>query len=441
MKCKVFLGLPVFTIFFCSLASAQSYIGHTTGNYSGINAVILNPASVVDSRFKTDINLLSISSLAGSDYLSLDLGAALRSEDGFDFEESMIGSAKDNNQFFLNLDILGPSFMFNLNPKSSIGITTRVRAFMNLNNINGHLYEELESGFDTKEDFDFEMNNFSGTIHAWGELGLTYGRVLINKKRSFLKAGLTLKYLQGAGSLFIHSPTVSGQYTADTEQLVTTGSLSYGNTPGFDIEDPDFENLSAGFGSDLGLTYEYRPDQSPEDDKIYSQYKFKIGVSVTDIGSISYSESLVTNYNLNNSIDVSNFDEKGTETTLDEDYDGTEESVDQKINLPTALHVTADYSLTNKLYFNLQGSFSMIDQEAKHANRTINSLTLTPRFENKWLSFYLPVGIRQYDGLVMGAGLRLGPLSVGSGSLISNYLMDSSQTTDVYVGLKIPFFR
>jgi hypothetical protein len=49
--------------------------------------------------------------------------------------------------------------------------------------------------------------------------------------------------------------------------------------------------------------------------------------------------------------------------------------------------------------------------------------------------------MRQYDGLAMGAGLRLGPLMVGSGSVISNVLGDSAKTTDVYVGLKIPIYK
>ena len=40
-----------------------------------------------------------------------------------------------------------------------------------------------------------------------------------------------------------------------------------------------------------------------------------------------------------------------------------------------------------------------------------------------------------------GGGFRLGPLSVGSGSIFSNLLSDSSKTTDVFVGLKIPLYR
>jgi hypothetical protein len=37
--------------------------------------------------------------------------------------------------------------------------------------------------------------------------------------------------------------------------------------------------------------------------------------------------------------------------------------------------------------------------------------------------------------------LRLGPLSLGSASVISNYISDEAGTTDFYVGLKIPIYR
>lgn len=84
---------------------------------------------------------------------------------------------------------------------------------------------------------------------------------------------------------------------------------------------------------------------------------------------------------------------------------------------------------------------SLISADAEQANRIINSVVATPRLESKWLSLYLPVSLRQYDGLAMGAGLRFGPLSVGSGSVISNYFGDSSKTTDIFVGLKIPVYR
>jgi len=37
--------------------------------------------------------------------------------------------------------------------------------------------------------------------------------------------------------------------------------------------------------------------------------------------------------------------------------------------------------------------------------------------------------------------VRFGPLMLGSGSVLTNLLSDTSKTTDVYLGLKIPIYR
>lgn len=425
-------------------AIAQSYIGLSVDNYSGIHGVLYNPASIVDSNFRTDINLASVSVFAGSDYFGIDLGNAFESTEGFNIDDQVQKFPKDDNQFFVNVDVLGPSFMFNLNPKSSLGITTRVRAFMNLNNVNGKLYENIEDGFDETENFDFELRELSGTVHSWAEIGVTYARILMNGGDNFLKGGISLKYLQGAGSNFINAPSVNGEFNAETELITTSGTLTYGKTPGFDSDDVEFSNLSSGFGADLGLIYEYRPNQGLQENMdvvSHSDYKLKLGISVTDIGSISYDGSTVSTYDLNNAVHEDRFEDNDLETVLEEDYLGTEELIDAKISLPTAVHALVDYKFQRHLFLAVQGSLSLVGEGTEKANRILNTVTAVPRFESKWFSFYLPVGMRQYDGFTMGAGLRLGPLSIGSGSLISNYISDSAKTTDVYVGLKIPIYR
>ncbi|MBN4084756.1 hypothetical protein JYT89_00275 [Flavobacteriaceae bacterium AH-315-B10] len=195
----------IMSCFLNKTLSAQSYIGPALDNYAGVYGIVVNPASVVDSPFKADINLVSASAFAGSDYFGIDLNSVISSDGGFDFEDVADKFPEDDNNFFFNADVLGPSFMFNLNEKSSIGITTRVRAYLNINNINGELYESLaDDGFDEAEDYDFNMKDFKGTIHAWAEIGLTYGRILVKDEKRLLKGGITLKYLQGAGAAFFN---------------------------------------------------------------------------------------------------------------------------------------------------------------------------------------------------------------------------------------------
>ena len=444
MKKSPFLLVLVFLWHYT--IKAQSYIGYTHDNYSGIHGVTINPANIVDSPFKADINIASASVFGGSDYLGINVSDVINSNGGFDFDLDTEKFPKNANNFFLNADILGPSFMFNLNKKSSIAITTRVRAFLNIKNINGELYESLADGFDQTNDFDFNMADFNATIHALGEIGVTYGRILIKNEKHLLKSGVTLKYFQGAGAGFFNAPTMSGQYNAAANTLTTTGNLSYGlSQEDFDENDIDYKNLTSGFGVDIGFAYQWNEKtQDVVNDSIrinYTKYKLKIGASITDIGSINYKEVEITQYDLNNTVDATIFDEGDIEQILKDNYDGVTTQASAKIKLPAALHLFLDYKIRNKLFASLSSSFSLVANNAETSNSIINTVSIAPRLETKWFSIYSPVSFRQYGDLSWGAGFRFGPLMVGSGSVLTNLLSDSSKTTDVYVGLKIPIYR
>ena len=267
----------LFLTAFSSLSlTAQNYIGHRIDNYSGIHGVMYNPVSVFDSRMRADINLISFGVSAGNDYAGLNLTQLGSGEDGFDFEEEVNQNPTDANNFYINTDVMGPSFMFNLSPKSSIGLITRVRGLFNINNISGTLYENITNDFDTEQDFDFAIENLSGTAHLFAEIGVAYGRQLFYNQQHFLKGGLTLKYLNGAGGLFVHSPNLSGNYNATQETLNTTGSFDYGTTVDFDNEDLNFESMASGLGADIGFIYEFRPDTTAISSRSQNKYKLKL---------------------------------------------------------------------------------------------------------------------------------------------------------------------
>ena len=440
MKYTKLLPLSIFIIAL-NFSFGQSYVGHSIDNYSGIQGITYNPSSVVGSNLRGDINLFSASVFGGSDYFGINLSDITSSDGAFDFDENSEKFPSDTNNFFFNIDLVGPSFMFNLTKKSSIGVVSRVRANFNINNINGELFESIEDDLDSDDDFDFDSKHFNGTIHAWAEVGLAYGRILVEKPNHLLKGGVTLKYLQGAGSAFMSSPELQGQYNAASELLTTQGELNYGTSQDFDSNDVDFNDLSAGFGLDVGFTYQWYKDRGNDSLPTYkTPYKLKIGVSVTDIGSISYDNSTVNNYNLNATADTSNYDDD-IEEFLDNNYTSTETEETAKINLPTALHVLVDYRLAKKWFVSAQADLSMIKKGEELSNTVINTVTVAPRLETKWFSFYAPLSFRQYGDLSFGGGLRFGPLTVGSGSVFTNLLSESSKTTDIYLGLKIPLYR
>lgn len=428
----------VFCVLLTNFIYAQNYVGQEADNYSGIMGVTYNPSNIVGSNYKSNINLVSGSTFGGSDYFGINLGNAFDS--GFDIENDSERYPSNSNNFFLNADILGPSFMFNLNKKSSIGLITRGRTFFNISNINGELFEAIEDEFETNKDIVFDSQNLNGTLHAWAEIGLAYGRILMDKQNHILKGGATLKLLQGAGALFMSSPGFQGEYLQNTETLNTQGQLNYGTTQGFDQDDIDFSNLSAGFGMDIGFTYQWHNNRENDTTPIYrDKYKLKVGVSVTDIGSINYRDTELTSYDLNSTVDASTFDD--LEEFLDNNYNKTETISDTKIQLPTALRVLIDYRIAKKWLISAQANLSMVKKGNEFGSSIINTVTIAPRLETKWFSFYTPLSFREYGDVAFGGGFRLGPLTAGSGSVLSNLLSDSSKTTDVFFGLQIPIYR
>jgi hypothetical protein len=435
--------ITALALFFTNKLQSQSYIGLNFDNYSGIQGITFNPASIADSPYRADINLLSGSIFGGSDYFSINVSDVLNSEGGFDFDSDVARSAKNDNTFFFNADILGPSFMFNLNNKSSIAFSTRVRAFLNINNISGELYESLSDGFDTFENFDFSMENFNGTIHAWAEIGVTYAGILKQSEKDLLKGGITLKYLQGAGSAFFNASTLSGQFDAASYTLSTQGNLNYGLSQGdFDSDDVNFSDLTGGFGMDIGFQYLWNDKSFQHNTSTFNftPYKLKVGISATDIGFINYKNSEITDYDMNETVNADIFD-SDTEQALEDFYTGVTRISNTKIKLPTALHLLIDYKIKQQLYASLSGSVSLISSESETANSIINTFTLSPRYETKWLSIQSPISLRQYGDFEWGFGLRFGPLIVGSGTILSNLISNSSQSTDVYLGLKVPLYR
>jgi hypothetical protein len=426
---------------------SQTFIGNTLDNYSGINSLLLNPANVSGSNTRAEFNFISISSFVGNDYISVNIGEFQKNNFQFDFESDTDTSPSNNNNFFGNVDILGPSVMFRLSDKSGLAISSRVRGFFNVNNISGQLFESVQEGFDDQSDFESQMTDFSGNVHVWGELGLTYGRVLIENNYRRLRIGTTIKYLSSAGGLFISSPSLGASFNSVAYSLNTSGSLSYASTSGLDFENTDFSPLQSilsgttGIGGDIGVVYEMQLKKDDAFNSFYlsSPYKLRLGLSLVDFGKVNYTGVSEFNYEMDASINPSDFEDKSLNEILDEKYEGGESLVNPAIGLPTSLQFFADYNWKKRLYLSLHGAYSLAGSELKYSNSIVNSLVISPRFESKVLSIYSPVSFRQYNsGVMWGVGLRLGPLMVGSGSILSNFLSSSSKSTDVYIGIKFP---
>ena len=439
----------------------QSFGGFLTENYAGVNSVIVNPANIVDSRFRVDINLVGMSAFVSNDYYNMHIIKAIK-EDGYNFDEESRFNPKINNNGALNVDVMGPSVMFNINENNAVALFTRARSFINVNGVNGRdLYAIDEDG---NTDYIVNEDDFNAFGQTWAEIGLSYATVLVNERENFLKGGISLKYLRGGGSTYVAGRNITVAYDADGIMLqgggtigsiTSTGDVVYGRFDDFDNDDYEykFPKSAVGVGVDIGIIYEWRPNHG--DYKLrkvwpnrltykeQNKYKLKLGFSITDIGSINYKDGIEDIYDVTNTnVSEEAFeDEDNLYDILNNIYTLTNTSIGYKAILPTALHINADWSFTDNLYLNFNTDLALTSKSTLRTSKITNVVSLTPRFESKWLSAYVPLSYVQYAGLQMGAGLRLGPLYLGSSSLFSNLISEKSRGSNFYAGLKIPLFH
>ncbi|TRX31138.1 OmpA family protein [Flavobacterium sp. ZT3R18] len=454
MKKSLLFLIALFSVI---TANAQSYMGYIPDNYAGVQGVLFNPASIVDSRFKSDINLFSTSSSLNNDFYGISLFDL--SKDSYDANKDGVRTPSKNNGAIVYSDVMGPSFMFNIAPKHAIAIFTRARAVVNANNVNGDLYNELKDGLDDASDFNINVGSPNMAGHTWGEVGASYAAVLWQSKQHFLKGGLTAKYLVGGVNSYAKGDNVTSKFdqtnNPSTSTLVTTGTLTIGSSQDFITGDKDvkFDPNSKGYGADFGFIYEWRPDYEsydlnnakPADNnfKNLNKYKLRFGLSITDIGSINYKNSKIDSYNINGTVSQKDIDDADNLGDFLKLHYGTPTTVRKtvKANLPTVLHLDADWNMYKKFYLNLNGNLSLVDKSALGKTSSANTLILTPRYETRWFTFSLPINYMEYSGVQVGTGLRFGPMFVGSSSLITNWLSKESKAADVYFGFKIPVYQ
>ena len=450
---KLLFALTFISAF--SEANAQSYIGYTPDNYAGVQSVLFNPASIADSRFKTDINLFSISGSATNDLYGVKLFDAFKSN--FDFDNDARKSFSLNNSGIVNVDIMGPSVMFNIAPKHTLAVFTRARSVSSFTKINGNIVDQVEGGLDEANSFNYLNNNPNATANAWGEIGVSYATVLLQKNQHFLKGGITAKYLQGGANGYVNGKNLDLAFSPNADArlafLASKGEVEIGTSQDFEANSKyDFNSKSAGVGFDFGLVYEWRPDYAsydvnnakPSDNnfKDLNKYKLRFGLSVTDLGSINYKDSKLDTYDVTGIVSQDKIDNIGDfYEFMNANYTKISSRRGVKASLPTALHADVDWQAYKKFYLNLNGDLNLVDRDKLNAISLANRVSLTPRYESKWFSFYVPVTWMEYSGTEVGAGFRAGAFFLGSGSVLSNLVSKNSQAADIHLGVKIPIYQ
>jgi len=430
------LPLVLIALLYSAGVWAQNFVGYSSDNYSGIHQALVNPALLVDSPRKIDINLVSVGASLATDYTPLTYSNISDIANS----ENLSGTdtnPKDDNRAWIYADILGPSFFFKLDKKSAIGFVSRLRALGDFENISGELLESAINGFPLIS-FSFSQEDLNFQTHPFAEFGLTYSRVVYDQDRLRLKAGATLKYLIGGGVAQGFSESLAGRYSLFTGNLSLDGDFAYQYALQDEVESLDdvISNGESGVGFDLGFVLDIKPKEWENSGFTRVPYKWRIGLAFNDLGSVTYGGAEDNRYSFDNiQIDGGEFEED-----LEQALDGFEEETsirDLSVSLPSSLRVTVDYHIMDNFFANLDIQQNLVSEDGPFA-RALNRATITPRWEARGIGVYLPLSLTEFAEGHAGLAVRLGPLFIGSHTLFNQIFHEDARIANAYVGLKIP---
>lgn len=478
MKKYLLIILPI--LLFAPSLFSQGFAGINTGNYGGVTGVMLQPASIVDSRHKFDINIFSTDARYSNNYFLLDRNVILKfNKSNFDdyptFRSKYLSEAnlKPGEKVFFNISNrtqLPLSFMVTLNEKSAFAFNLQSRTMMQGRNISQDLANLAFNNFnpETLNNPAIDASGVDLRSLSWVEAGLTYGRVLLNSGNHFLKGAITGKYLGGVASLNLSSNNLSVQVNNDSSFNFTADRVNYDHNENADFSrviDTRFRPDATAFGFDAGLVYEYRghlnnikyirnDDEESHEVKRrdLNKYIFRLGVSLLDAGMFRFTKTNnvnsfsanITNWNIRNAnySSISDFDTALANRVTPLSNDPNEYNV----YLPGALSVQMDVRFVKGLYLNAMAYRPLkMGREAGTRFNNYGYYTITPRYERRHFGIYIPYTftdreeITNYRDNWLGLTLRLGPVFVGSSNLGTMAFNQQLKSADFFVGLKVGF--
>ncbi len=452
----------IILLLFCNLLFAQDYIGVREMNYSGITGVDLQPASIVDSRYKFDLTLGGFSMAAYNNYLSLKgiaaqkLGTVTENEiwDKYVYERT----SRSNKQIYQFSELQLPAFMVTLSDKTAIGFNWKIRQFFNIDDIGADLAKLIKEELEYPSLWVDRLYNKRLSIQtmAWAEYGFNYGRVLLDNNEHFLKIGGRLKLLQGLGAAFMYIDNLEYEFlNADTLSIFSS-DVNYGHSDNFEFDINTIKyrfKSNPGIGFDFGIVYEWRKDYKKyqyEMDgqqnlwrKDQNKYKLKVGFSALDIGGMKYRKGTYSN---DFRADIRDWNISVLDFQSVQQFNDTINARFQKLpsdkrefymNLPTSLSLQIDYNIWKDLYIGATSFYALKFKNDRNKVHHISYYSLIPRWDHKFLGVALPLTWSPVTGLRYGPALRIGYLMVGT-SDIKPVLKGEKYGADVFVALKIP---
>lgn len=444
-----------FSILIALLALCQSvdfaqtsYNTYTNDNYSAQFATSLQPAALADNRYKWGVgfggNYSYSNNYIGSNinnflYASADVSAYKKPVfDGYYAEA---------------VEAVLISGFLELTPKDAIGYSWKIKRFTNFDGLDDKLSQLDYNSFTDGSILGDQI--FQGRLAynemTWAEHNLTYSRVLVDRKARFMKAGATVKILNGLNARYLYTDGGNVTFQPNNDLEFDGMEFQYGESD----EQNQLSATNIGVGFDIGFVYEHRPKYKTffyemdrkrrNPSKHANKYKWKAGASITNIGGIKYTKDTLSynfindNNNVVNYIDL--FNSKLNKTNLQSGVlpnvtnNQLAEDTNFRMSLPTALNLQFDYQVLPNIYVNYTGSFPLYNKNDPSKVHDLMINTVSGRYETANWSVGIPISFQRNGQVNMGVYGRIRNVFFGANNATGLIGQRKLYNANIYAGV------
>ncbi len=179
-------------------------------------------------------------------------------------------------------------------------------------------------------------------------------------------------------------------------------------------------------------------------------YKYKLGFSLQDLGWIKYlkpQNARDFTMEIDQTLDFDSFQGSGdtpladVDKSLNDKYPMDAGDDKFRMNLPTVASIQGDYYAGKNIHIN--STFNYAFQFRKNENKIheVTTFSISPRWDWKWLGFYMPFSYNKYSHTRVGMSMRIGPLIVGMADILPLVSKRDVYGVDFHMMLKVPHIQ
>jgi len=462
----------LFTIIFGFIltitAFGQEMLGLVNSNYAGVNSQKLNPSLLVNNKVYLDVNIFSLDVFLENNYLYIHKedysfleffrkDPQFPSYEGVPFDHYWDQKRKYVYQDF---NIIGPSLMI-ARGEHAFGFHTSVREITSVwrlpYDIANFIYEDLV--YSPQHNIRYDNNNFSANSLAWGEIGISYARLLGQIGKNRWTAGISINRLLAYSGLYMYTNNIDYVMLDDSTADIYNLNAEAGVALPLDYDNNDFPYgdkffKGKGYSSNFGVTYlrmkknQNKFREKRECEQVYEDYQYRFGVSIIDLGFIHFKTNAQkhifgnvnyywehideVNYNNVNEAfrDLSGrfYNGDSTKSLVAEDF---------SMYLPTALSVQFDYHYYENWYFSGLAIIPIMYHDAQ-IYRPIQ-FVVSGRYENENLEVQVPLSLYNFVQPRLGLSVRIWNITFGSDNLAGFFSFSDFTGLNLYASLKLNF--